>query len=142
MEWKIFFKEWNERYDGEYIDGKLSCKQYKNDKIIFEGKYLNGKRNGKGKEYKDDKLIFEGEYNDGKKYNGKMMQYDENGNLTFVGKYSNGLLNVKLYNKNGELIFEGEYGQFYDGLKRNGKGKEYKDGKIIFEGKYKNGEKC
>ena len=32
-----------------------------NDKLIFEGEYLNGKRNGKGKEYdKDGKLKFEG----------------------------------------------------------------------------------
>ena len=26
-------------------------KEYKNGKIIFEGEYLNGQRNGKGKEY-------------------------------------------------------------------------------------------
>jgi len=32
-------------------------------KIIFEGEYLNGKRNGKGKEYYNNgKLQFEGEY--------------------------------------------------------------------------------
>ena len=36
--------------------------------LIFEGEYLNGKRNGKGKEYNDNgQLIFEGEYLDGKK---------------------------------------------------------------------------
>ena len=28
--------------------------------IIFEGEYLNGKRNGKGKEYNESKLKFEG----------------------------------------------------------------------------------
>ena len=39
-----------------------------NDKLIFEGEYLNGKRNGKGKEYnKYDRLIFEGEYLNGKR---------------------------------------------------------------------------
>ena len=33
------------------------------DKLLFEGEYLNGKRNGKGKEYNyDGKLRFEGEY--------------------------------------------------------------------------------
>ena len=32
-----------------------------NDILIFEGEYLNGKRNGKGKEYNlDGKVIFEG----------------------------------------------------------------------------------
>ena len=37
------------------------------ERIIFEGKYLNGKRNGKGKEYDENgKLIFEGKYFDGR----------------------------------------------------------------------------
>ena len=34
--------------------------------LEFEGEYLNGLINGKGKEYYDNKLIFEGEYLDGK----------------------------------------------------------------------------
>ena len=36
-------------------------KEYYNDKLVFEGEYLNDLRNGKGKEYSEDKLIFEGE---------------------------------------------------------------------------------
>ena len=32
--------------------------------MIFEGEYLNGMKNGKGKEY-EGKLIFEGEYLNG-----------------------------------------------------------------------------
>ena len=36
--------------------------------MIYEGEYLNGKRNGKGKEYDSDgELKFEGEYLNGKK---------------------------------------------------------------------------
>ena len=45
-------------------------KEYNYDgDLIFEGEYLNGKRNGKGKEYDyyDGKLIFEGEYLNGKR---------------------------------------------------------------------------
>jgi len=39
--------------------------------LIFEGEYLNGERNGKGKEYKcEGKLKFEGEYLNGER-NGK-----------------------------------------------------------------------
>ena len=40
--------------------------------MIFEGEYLNGVKNGKGKEY-DDKgnIIFDGEYLNGKKWKGK-----------------------------------------------------------------------
>ena len=41
-------------------------------KLEFEGEYLNGKRNGKGKEYNyEGKLLFEGEYLNGKRWNGK-----------------------------------------------------------------------
>ena len=125
------------------MKGKGTLKEYNQlGQLIFEGEYNDGKRyKGKGKEYKDDKLIFEGEYNDGKRYNGKMMQYYGNGNLLFVGKYSNGILNGKQYNENGELIFEGECSHFCGGFGRNGKGKEYKDGKIIFDGEYYHGKR-
>ena len=42
----------------------------------FEGEYLNGERNGKGKEYQDDgNLKFEGEYLFGKRWNGKGKVY-------------------------------------------------------------------
>ena len=41
--------------------------------------------------------------------------------------------------KDGEIIFDGEY---YNGQRWNGKGKEFnEEGEIIFEGKYKNGKK-
>ena len=56
------------------LNGKRNGKgkEYKYDKLEFEGEYLNGKRNGKGKEYYyNGKLIFEGEYLDGVKWNGK-----------------------------------------------------------------------
>ena len=42
------------------------------DELIFEGEYLNGVRNGKGKEYcKNGILEFEGEFSNGKRWNGK-----------------------------------------------------------------------
>ena len=66
-------------------------KEYKNNKIIFEGEYLNGKRHGKGKEYDyyTGKLIFEGEYLEGKKWNGKVYEGpDDNGDL--IGWYRKG----------------------------------------------------
>ena len=50
--------------------------------MIFEGEYLNGKRNGKGKEYyRNGESIFEGEYLNGKRWNGKV--YNKNGNIEF-----------------------------------------------------------
>ena len=45
--------------------------EYEYHLLIYEGEYLNGKRNGKGKEYYYGDLIFEGEYLDGKKWDGK-----------------------------------------------------------------------
>ena len=37
--------------------------------LLFEGEYLNGEINGKGKEYVDGELVFEGEYLNGKRIN-------------------------------------------------------------------------
>ena len=41
------------RFEGEYLDGKRNGKgkEYFCSRLIFKGEYLNGKRNGKGKEY-------------------------------------------------------------------------------------------
>ena len=45
--------------------------------LIYEGEYLNGKRNGKGKEYyNNNQLKFEGEYLNGKR-SGKGIEYLE-----------------------------------------------------------------
>ena len=48
-------------------------KEFKRNKLIYEGEYLNGIRDGKGKEYNEysGDLIFEGEYKDGKKWRGE-----------------------------------------------------------------------
>ena len=94
-------------------------KEYNFEKLIFEGEYLNGERNGIGKEYDDNgKLIFEGEYLNGKKWNGKGFKNNE---IEYEIKDGNG--KVKEYDDDGKLIFEGEY---LNG-KRNGKGKEYNE---------------
>ena len=44
-------------------------KEYNNNgQLEFEGEYINGEKNGKGKEYDDDgNLIFEGEFKNGKR---------------------------------------------------------------------------
>ena len=105
------------------------------NKLIFEGEYLNRKKNGKGKEYYDDgKLKFEGEYLNDKRWNGK--GYNKNGIIDFQIK--NGYGKGKEYNNFGELEFEGEYifGE------KNGKWKEYDYlGELVFEGEYLNGKR-
>ena len=48
-------------------------KEYDRSKLIFEGKYINGIRNGKGKRYNSDGIIiFEGEYLNGKEFRIKL----------------------------------------------------------------------
>ena len=49
--------------------------------LKFDGEYLNGQRNGKGKEYYEGNLKFEGEYLIGKR-NGKGKEYDIDGKIT------------------------------------------------------------
>ena len=78
-------------FEGEYLKGKKNGKgkEYYFGKLLFEGEYLNGKKNGKGKEYYFGEFLFEGEYLNGKK-NGKGKEYDRNGKLRFEGEYING----------------------------------------------------
>ena len=59
-------------FTGRYIifDTNEKVKEYDNfnNKLVYVGGYLNGKRNGKGEEYYDNgKLKFKGEYLDIKK---------------------------------------------------------------------------
>ena len=76
------------RVSGKYkiIEDNGKGKEYKinSNILIFEGEYLNGKRNGKGREYNNSKLEFEGEYLNGKR-SGKGKEYfDTNGFFFFL----------------------------------------------------------
>ena len=61
-------------FEGKYLNGEKNgnAKEdyQENGNILFEGEYLNGERNGKGKGYYNGKLIFEGEYLNGLRWNG------------------------------------------------------------------------
>ena len=71
----------------------------------FEGEYLNGERNGKGKEYYNNgNLLFEGEYLNNKRFNGN--GYLSNNNIIYKIKDGKGYTKEYL---NGDLLFEGEY---------------------------------
>ena len=108
-------------YEGEYLNGKRNGKGKEYDNYfgtIYEGEYLNGKRNGKGKEYhRTGEIIFEGEYFDNKRWIGT--GYVEGKKIYTLSNDTNG--KGQEFNDFGTLIFEGEY---LEG-KRNGKGKEY-----------------
>ena len=79
------------------IKGPYDDNEYQRLHILFEGEYLNGERNGKGKEYYSPEeeydykkgVKFKGEYLNGKR-NGKGKEFYENGALKFEGEYFNG----------------------------------------------------
>ena len=90
------------------FDNNSSGKEYNayDSELIFEGEYLKGKRNGKGKEYNYGELIFEGEYLNGKR-NGKGKEYYKNDKIKFEGEFLNGKKwNGKGYNIRKEIIYE------------------------------------
>ena len=129
-------KEYNDNgellFEGEYLNGLRNGKgkDYFFGKLIFEGEYLNGERNGKGKEF-DDRgyLIFEGEYLNGIKWNGNGYHYDK---IIYQIKDGKGYFKEYKYDK---LVFEGEY------INNVIKGKEYYNNKLVFEGEYLNNKK-
>ena len=86
----------------ELINGNGKVKEYENNKLIFEGEYINGKRNGKGKEYENKKLIFEGKYKNGKR-NGKGKEYYDD-KLIFEGEYLNGKKMKKKYYSDNDVF--------------------------------------
>ena len=90
---------WQKKLKLNIEDIKIASKKYKiidknkfgreyllnSNILIFEGEYLDKKRNGKGKEYHyDGRIKFKGEFMKGKKINGK--EYDNNGYLISIIK--------------------------------------------------------
>ena len=105
----------------------------------YEGEYLNGKRNGKGKEYSEKGYIkFEGEYLIGQMWNGQAYGIIYEGKSRFVGEFLNGKRNGKGEENDfkGNLLFEGEY---LNDKRWNGKGCEYGLRNKLIE--YLNGKK-
>ena len=133
--------------------------EYHENKSIFEGEYKEGKIiKGKGKIYNNDgNLLFEGEYIDGKR-NGKVIEYYENTDndtqqkensellIKYEGYYTDDQKNGEgkefLYDEENqpEIVFEGIY---KNGVKWNGMGKEYykMPDKLLFTGEYREGKR-
>ena len=123
-------------FTGSYIEyennNKIKIFNVYTDQILFEGEYLNGKLNGKGKSYYENGNIeFEGEYLNGIP-TGKGKKYYENRKIKNEVEFLNGEVNRKgkIFYENGNLKFEGEY---LNG-KTNGKGKYRKSRSHLREG--------
>ena len=90
------------------------------------------KKDGQGKEYYiNGKIKFEGNYLDGEIFNGII--YEKDSNNSFIINNGNGY--IKIYDEFGNLFFEGEY----KNREKNGKGKEYNNNRLIYEGEFSNG---
>ena len=128
------------------------------DNIVFEGVYINGKRQKGIEYYIIGTKKYVGDYKDGKRWNGVLYdrnmehqyelklgkgyikEFHENGCISFEGDIDNGEKTGKgkIFDDWGHLIFEGHLDK---GIK-NGIGKIYNDsGDIIFEGEFENGNK-
>ena len=134
-------KKWNVRvYDNkgnnisELKEGKGYVKEYKGYySLVFEGDYLNGERNGKGKEYKFGDLIYEGEYLNDKRH-GKGKEFFSKGEIKAAGEYFYGKKwNVKRYDIRGNVIYEIKNGKGFI------KGKRENEKDMLYEGEYSNG---
>ena len=131
------------KFEGEYLNGKKNGKgkeyfpQY-GKHLKFEGEYLNGKKNGEGKEYNEEgNLKFEGEYLNGKRWNGK--GFDGNNKIVYELKNGNGIIKEYEYNSLYRGYEDRGYIIVFEGLylkgEKNGMGKEYyKNGRLKFEG--------
>jgi len=98
-----------------------------NNALLFEGKYLNKKRDGEGVEYDEKKeIIFRGEYLNGKKWNGE--GYDKKFDIVYQIK-------------DGEYEIKNDINYFFIIKKDNGEVEEYYKNLLIFQGIYLNGKR-
>ena len=152
-----------EYQNGEIVNGKGKLFDYKGN-MIFNGEYINGKRNGLVYEYYDNAetktkydtnisqerislLKYEGKYiGDEKNGVGKEYQYDENTQAItiFEGIYKDGKkwegVGKEFYQIPDKLLFDGEY---REGKRWNGNFCEYSNimGRIKLRGKYSEGKR-
>ena len=116
---------------------------------MYEGEYLNGKKEGKGIKYdKEGNVLFKGEFKNNIMWNGISKVYKIKKKKNFIGNFSNNTNYdhhyLNNYNFNPRITYENylKYeGEYLNG-KKTGKGKDYDyEGNLIFEGEYKNGLK-
>ena len=121
---KILFRYVDEEQKLKIVKYNKSLQKNININIInykfISGRYIIYGSNGNGKEYngENDQLIFEGEYLNGER-NGKGKGYDQKGNIIY--ELIDGKGKIKEYCENEDFSYEGEY---LNG-ERNGNGKEY-----------------
>ena len=137
------YKHFKEKYIIYDSKTRRKGKEYNcyDDHLEFEGEYLNGERNGKGKEYISfGGLIFEGEYLHGKR-NGKGKEYYNDGKLKFEGEYlkNKKISGIKYVIRDGivyEINFDRKIHYYNDELLNFENDNLFKNGKYYGYGLY------
>ncbi|XME02556.1 hypothetical protein QYZ88_018070 [Lachnospiraceae bacterium C1.1] len=106
-----------------------------NNMEVFNGVYLDGEYEGKGKLFKDGVPVYNGTFKAGV-YDGEGTIYDDNGMILYEGGLADGVYEGEgsLYEM-GELIYEGSFSKG----KYSGHGIEYKRGIKVYDGKFEEG---
>ena len=117
---KLYYNNGNILYEGDFINGKREGfgKYIDKNGDVYEGQWLNGKKHGEGKIfYKNGDLLYEGDFVKGKK-EGKGKYIYKNFNY-YIGQWLNDLPDGTgtIYYKNGDILYEGEFVKGkYEGL--------------------------
>lgn len=125
-------------YFGKVIDGLREGRgrtQMQNGCTAYEGGYRNDKRDGFGVYYyKSGKVCYVGGWKDNRR-DGAGVSYSSRDGSIFVGKWKDNVPTGigTAFDADGNLIYTGEW---KDG-KRHGHGTEYKNGKIVFSGEFR-----
>lgn len=101
----------------------------------YVGELKNGNPNGKGKLILNSKIIYEGEFENSSKH-GNGTYYDKNNVKYELLWKNNSPISGKIYYENG--VYDGQVNK---DINPHGKGKLYKNNKLIFEGQFDNGIK-
>lgn len=128
-------------YFGELIDGLRQGQgrtQMENGHTAYEGGYRDDKRDGFGVYYyKSGKLCYAGNWKQNLR-NGMGVAFGSADGSVFIGKWKDGIPTGRgsAFDMDGNLLYTGEW---KDG-KRHGYGTEYRGGRIIRSGQWRNGE--
>ena len=123
-------------YKNKYFYGKVKLLD-ENHELIYEGDYVNGKKEGNGKIVYQNGKYYIGEFKEGER-NGNGTLFDNDNSIIYEGQFKNDEIHGKgkLYHNN-EIIYEGD---LIDG-KVEGFGKEYLSNGTYYIGEFKNYEK-
>lgn len=117
--------------------GRYKLEVTKNDYMVLEGEWRNGKLNGYGSEIYDSGGRYVGEYKDGRQHGmGVLISGDGD---KYVGQWKNGKMDgVGTYSFNAENPFKGDKyeGNFKNGL-RQGNGKYWFSNGEFYDGNWK-----